>query len=239
MKILLLSDIHGNYPALEAVVRHARDQGGHDLVIHCGDATVYAPFPNEVLAWLQAHADVSLLGNTDLKVRKLLRGKNFKKPSSMEKRVMYTSTADQLTPASRDYLASLPPEQMIEFNDQRFGCYHGSPNAFDEHLFADTPNQRFQELAGKTRADIILCGHSHTVFCKKIQKKYFINPGSVGRMFDGCPDASYAMLYLNEGRLTVRHHRVPYDVERVAAEIRRQLLPPIYEEMFRQGRKLN
>ncbi|OQX20221.1 MAG: YfcE family phosphodiesterase [Desulfobulbaceae bacterium A2] len=239
MKILFLSDIHGNYPALMAVERHAQTQGGYDLAIHCGDATVYAPFPNEVLDWLKQYARVSLLGNTDLKVGKLLRGKTFKKPSSMEKRVMYTKTAEQLTADNRDYLSNLPQQEELEIGGLLFGCFHGSPGAFDEHLFADTSNLRFKELAGKTPAEVILCGHSHTPFHKKIKDKHFINAGSVGRMFDGNPDACYAMIYLNEGRLTVRHHRVSYDVEAVAHELARQLLPPIYSEMFRQGRKLN
>ncbi|MDD2464895.1 MAG: metallophosphoesterase family protein, partial [Desulfobulbus sp.] len=102
MNILLISDIHGNYPALAAVSTAVAEQEcSHTL--NCGDSLVYAPFPNETLDWLQARQAFSIRGNTDDRVIKLLKGKNFKKPAKAEKRIMYTCTAAVLSPENRSY----------------------------------------------------------------------------------------------------------------------------------------
>ncbi len=236
MRILLLSDIHGNYPALLAV---ARAGAPWDMIINCGDSTVYAPFPGEVIDWLRREEAVSILGNTDRKVLKLLRGKTFKKPRKPDKRVMYTHTAAQLDGAARQWLAGLPSKRILDLGGRRLGIFHGSPEHHNEFLFNDTPGKRFAELARTCPCDIIITGHSHTPYVKKIAGTWFINPGSVGRMFDGNPAASYALLELDGDRVRVGHHRQAYDVEAVVQGIKGHLLPAIYVAMYRQGRKLN
>ena len=238
MKILLISDIHGNYPALEAVDRHA-DAASFDRIFNIGDATVYAPFPNETLDWLRQHEVISILGNTDIKVIKLLTGKSFKKPRKSEKRIMYSWTADHLTPNNKEYLSAVRNRIKLELEGYRVGLFHGSPEQDNEHLFNDTPATRFQELARKSDCHIIITGHSHSPYYKKIKGTHFINPGSVGRMFDKNPDASYATLELLPDRVKVQHYRCPYDIDKVIRELRNNLMPPIYEDMFRLGRKLN
>jgi len=238
MKILLLSDIHANYPALEAVARREA-AARFDLVVHCGDNLVYGPHPNETLAWLHRHQALNIRGNTDRKVLRLLRGKQFKKPKKPEKRLMYAWTADHLAPGWRAYLRELPERASFEHGPWRVGVFHGSPDNPDEHLFVDTPTQRFEELARHSRWNLVLVGHSHTPFHKKVRGVHFVNPGSVGRMFDRDPRAAYATLVLHPDRLEVRLHRVEYDIEALAAALRAHLFPPIYEEMFRSGRKLN
>lgn len=238
MNILILSDIHGNFPALEAVVK-TLGSDSFDLVINAGDATVYAPFANQTLDWLRTHKVVSILGNTDSKVNKLLKGKSFKKPSKPEKRVMYISTAQSLSTKNQKYILRLKKKKKIEEAGYRIGIFHGSPEDTDEFLFSWTADDRFQRLAGNTDCDIIITGHSHTPYHKKIDGVHFINPGSTGRMFDGNPMASCAVLTLQQVDVKVCHHRIPYDVEQVVKELARQQLPPIYAEMYRTGRKLN
>ncbi|MGB3223768.1 MAG: metallophosphoesterase family protein, partial [Desulforhopalus sp.] len=80
IRLLLISDIHGNYPALQAIDRQL-NAANFDYIINSGDCLVYAPFPNETLDWLSKHKAISILGNTDQKVIKLLLGKSFKKPT--------------------------------------------------------------------------------------------------------------------------------------------------------------
>lgn len=238
MILLLLSDIHGNFPALSSVYSRENPEQ-YDHVINCGDSTVYATFPNETLRWLRQHRVISILGNTDLKVLKLLSGKNFKKPKKAEKRIMYTWTAENLEEKEAAYLRSLSRSFEFTAAGKKIGVFHGSPESVNEHLFAHTPNSRFRELTKKTGCDIILCGHSHTPFHKKVAGVHFINPGSVGRMFDGDPRASYAVLEIGEDQVRVRHFRTGYDIGRTVAGIGKALLPPIYGEMYQQGRKLN
>ena len=237
-RILLLSDIHANYSALAAVAHQVKEKH-FDMIMNGGDSTVYATFPNETINWLRENNVVSILGNTDIKVLKLLDGKTMKKPRKSEKRIMYTWTAENLSPESKKYLSKIPENICLEREGYRIGIYHGSPENTDEHLFSDTPGKRFQELSRKTDCDIVLVGHSHSPFHKKINNVHFINPGSVGRMFDKNPAASYAIMQLTPDKVNVSFFRCPYDIEQVVAGLRKNLLPPIYGEMFRRGKKLN
>lgn len=238
MRILLLSDIHGNLPALLAIDRFFADKP-FDAICNCGDSTVYAPFPNETLQWLQNKQVLSVLGNTDQKVITLLQGQTFKKPHDEEKRMMYRSTVEALNEQSKDYLLSLADSQVIDFGDITIGLFHGSPDHPRELLFAHTPDSRFLELSQPSKYRIVVTGHSHSPYHKHIDGTHFINSGSAGRMFDGNPEASCATLTLAEGHIKVELHRISYPVEEVVTVLRQQQLPEIYSDMFRQGRKLN
>jgi len=247
LRLLLIADIHGNFPALEAIDRQL-DAGSFQAIINSGDSLVYAPFPNETLDWLQKHRAISILGNTDRKVIKLLLGKSFHKPKKPEKRVMYTSTAEELTEENRNYLLSLnaqvevPLQSLFATGNARqlkLGIFHGSPADPDEFLFAETEDARFTELAALTSCDIVVTGHSHSAYHKQLSRVHFINPGSVGRMFDGDPRASCAVLEISARSIRVHHFRIPYDVDRLVLQIRKKALPEIYATMFLAGKKLN
>ncbi|GAB6192250.1 metallophosphoesterase family protein [Desulfocastanea catecholica] len=247
IRILLISDIHGNYPALQAIDRQL-DAASFDYIVNPGDSLVYAPFPNKTLTWLAKHQAISILGNTDKKVIKLLLGKSFKKPGKPDKRIMYTSTAKDLSTRSRRYLLSLTTSYILKIFPQgkstgkhamRLGIFHGSPADDDEFLFTDTPDTRFHELAELTNCQIVVTGHSHTPYHKTVANIHFINPGSAGRMFDDDPRASCATLEITADSLTVHHFRIDYDIAEVVAKIRKSGLPGIYATMFQEGKKLN
>ncbi len=247
MRILLLADIHGNFPALQAIDTFFADTQ-FDHIVNCGDSVVYAPFANEVIQWLIEHNAVSILGNTDKKVNKLLQGKSFKKPSKPEKRIMYTHTAEQLTAASSRYLLSRAISSEIELFTQAenlekkqhlLGIFHGSPAEPHEFLFDTTPQSRFLELARQYPYTIIVTGHSHSPYHFEIDATHFINPGSAGRMFDGNPAASCAVLHIADGTVSVDHYRISYNVARLIDELQLQNLPPIYQTMYMTGKKLN
>ncbi len=237
MKILLLSDIHGNFPALQAV----RDRvltTSVDIICNCGDSLVYGPFPNETLQWLEANKASSILGNTDRKIKKLLKGKTFKKPGKAEKRIMYTWTAEQLTTKSKRYLLSLKKSHCVTAPYPIF-MFHGSPDHPDEFLFPNTPLARFKELATSFPNAIVITGHSHTPYYKQVDTTHFINPGSVGRMFDSNPAASCALLHLTDTTISVEHFRIEYSVEETTGALKAANLPEIYQKMYQLGQKLN
>ena len=247
LRILLISDIHGNYPALQAIDRQL-NATSFDYIVNSGDCLVYAPFPNETLNWLQQHQTFSILGNTDRKVIKLLLGKPFNKPKNPEKRIMYSSTTEELTDTSRSYILSLEKCRKLKLqapgnsgHDQtiKLGIFHGSPADPDEFLFAETPDARFHELASQTNCHIVITGHSHSPYHKKLSNIHFINPGSTGRMFDSDPRACCATLKITEDTISVQHYRIAYDIDRVITKIRENKLPEIYATMFLTGKKLN
>ena len=238
MRVAVLSDIHGNYPALAAIENEVRPLGcAH--ILNCGDTTVYAPFANETIDWLRQHKAYSIRGNTDDKVIKLLKGKDFKKPAKADKRIMYTSTAAALTEENRRFLLGLKKKKLLRLGKTAIGLFHGSPADHDEQLFADTPDKRLRQLAADTAYQVVVVGHSHSPFHRCVEGVHFINPGSVGRMFDGNPAASYALLDLDRNRIEVSLHRCVYDVEAVVKALAQHQLPAVYAEMFRTGTKLN
>lgn len=238
MKILLLSDIHANFPALEACI-HFFPEDSFDAIYNCGDSLVYGPFPNQTLHWLQENKVPTIIGNTDKKVIKLLQGKSFKKPRIEEKRVMYTWTARQLDSSAQKYIRSLGKSLTFSIAEHKAGLFHGSPEHPNEFLFPHTAAQRFDEIAANCLCDIIITGHSHMPYHRKTGGTHFINPGSVGRMFDSNPAASCAVLTIKKHAIKVVHHRIAWPVHLTIKALKENKLPEIYELMYLMGRKLN
>jgi len=239
-EILLLGDVHANYPALKAIGASLQ-LDRFDRIINTGDLTVYSTFPNETIDWFRNLEDkaIVILGNTDKRVIKILKGKKLKKPKKKEKRVMYFWTSDNLSTENSTYLKSLPKKSELLINDLRIGVFHGSLDDPNAQLFPSTPDSRFIELAKNSPYSVHIMGHSHVPFHKVVAGVHFINPGSVGRMFDGDPRTSFAILKIISGEIVVEHFRIPYPVEDVVKGLNKNRLPDIYCRMFLTGKKLN
>ncbi len=238
-KILLLGDIHANYPAFKAIGQYIKPDR-FDRIINTGDFTVYSTFPNETIQWFRRRKKtICILGNTDRKILRILNGKKLKKPKKEEKRVMYFWTSENLLPENIAYLKSLPKKTDFTVGRFRIGLFHGTLEDPDEELSPSAPESRFQRLAKDSPYQIQIMGHSHVPYYKIVDGVHFINPGSVGRMFDGDPRASFAILKVASGKLAVEHFRIPYAVEEVVKDLKKQHLPNIYAKMFRVGKKLN
>ncbi len=238
MKILLLSDIHANFPALKACIKYFSDIS-FDAICNSGDSLVYGPFPNKTLHWLQKNNVYSIVGNTDKKIISLLQGKSFKKPRKAEKRIMYSWTFDQLHSVSKQYLLSLKQSLSFSAANYSVSLFHGSPEHPNEFLFPDTSVRRFEELASICNSDIIITGHSHIPYHKLIGNTHFINPGSIGRMFDSNPDASCAVLTILKQTVSVQHYRISWPINKTLHALNKNQLPEIYQSMYISGRKLN
>jgi len=238
-KILLLGDIHANYPALKAIQNYVRKYR-FDRIVNTGDFTVYSTFPNETIQWFRkSKKSVCILGNTDRRILRILKGKRLKRPKREEKRVMYFWTTENLLPENVEYLRSLSRQADLTIGDIRIGVFHGTLDDEDETLFPGTPDARFRKLAKNSPYRVHIMGHSHTPYYKIIDGVHFINPGSAGRMFDGDPRASFAILKVYSGEIAVEHFRIPYPVEAVIKGLERNRLPDIYARMYRAGKKLN
>jgi predicted phosphodiesterase len=156
MKVALISDIHANLPALEAVLKDAHERGV-EAIWNTGDMLGYGAFPNEVLELLLQENVQSVIGNYDTRVLKVRQKKrNWKDGKPSDKWLAYSWTYKNLSKGNRDYLTELPNELRLEIEGRKALLTHGSPESDEEQLTPDTPAERFSELASKADADIII-----------------------------------------------------------------------------------
>ena len=239
MKIALIGDVHANLHALEAVLLHASDQGCK-AILNAGDFVGYGAFPDEVIRLLRRVKAVSVIGNYDQKALKVKKKQaEWSAAKTPEKWLAFQWAYAHLSSGSRKYLKRLPENRRLEAKGWKILLVHGSPASPEEHLSPDTPEERLRELAKMTKADLIICGHSHQPFARWIGDVLFINTGSVGRPDDGDPRATYAVLILKRKMVEVRHYRVEYDVDQAAGAIRYNHLPEEFAQMLLQGRSLD
>ncbi|RLB97877.1 MAG: metallophosphoesterase [Deltaproteobacteria bacterium] len=239
-EILVLGDVHANYPALKAIGDYLQ-MDRFNRIINTGDLTVYSTFPNESIQWFRNLGDkaICILGNTDKRILKILKGKKLKKPKKKDKQVMYFWTSENLSQENIAYLKSLSKKSDFNIDGLRIGLFHGSLDDPNAQLFPSTPDSRFIKLAKNSPYGVHIMGHSHVPFYKVIAGVHFINPGSVGRMFDGDPRASFAILKVSSRKIGVEHFRIPYPVTDVIKGLKKYKLPDIYCRMFQAGKKLN
>ncbi len=237
--IALIGDVHANLPALEAVLAHARLQDAQHIW-NIGDFLGYGAFPNEVIDRLRDLEALSILGNYDRKVLKIpKKAEKWKDRKAAEKMLAFEWAYEKLTPANRAYLKSLPEERLFEMDGWQILLTHASPASREEHLMPDTPEERLRELAAMTPAKLVILGHSHLPFARKVDQTWWINTGSVGRPDDGDPRACYAILHLAPRQVFVRHFRVEYDLQAAVEGIRRNQLPESFAQMLLAGRSLD
>ncbi|QTX33375.1 YfcE family phosphodiesterase [Aminithiophilus ramosus] len=239
MRVTLISDVHGNLPALEAVLAHARARRGGPLW-NGGDDTGYGPFPHEVLALLRPLEKRAVRGNYDEKVLKApVKSEAWYRKKNPLKARNFIWTHDALDDADRAYLASLPRQLAFDAAGLRVLLVHASPLSSSEPLGPDTPDERLAVIAAEAKADLVVVGHSHRPFARRVGGTWFVNPGSVGRPEGGDPRASYALLDIVDGRVYVTHHRVAYDVSACLAALRRAGLPEGLGRVLAEGRSLD
>lgn len=237
MRIALIADIHANLQAFAAVTADAGSRKA-EMIWNAGDFLGYGPNPEEVVQWNKKACILSILGNYDHKVLKLRQTGELKTKSSL-KRFAFQWTLDQLSKDSRQYLRSLPESIRIQYAGWKILLVHGSPSSREEPLTTDTTEERLIELEQAAQVDIILCGHSHVPFSRKVNNTWFINPGSVGRQDDGDYRASYALLELAPESLQVTHRRLDYNIKATLDEMERKDLPEAFRLMFHEGKNLD
>lgn len=206
MKVLIISDVHANPWALEAVL-HA--VGAVDHVLCAGDLVNYGPRPQAVLQQLRKQPTIAVRGNHDHAVAHGAdpRASPAKQPLALALRDW---TRGQLNPADLQWLATLPLRQNCEVAGARFTVVHATPAdpLYDYRLRPDSPDALLEQLTTGIHADVLVVGHTHWPLRRTVGTLQVVNPGSVGQPLDGDPRASYATW--DDGRITV--HRVAYDL---------------------------
>ena len=226
MRVAILSDIHANITALEAVLDDMKQQNVE--AVYClGDLVGYAPFPNEVIDRIQRDAIPTIMGNYDDGVGydRDECGCAYRDPEEQRRGdISLQWTKKTVTPERKAFLQSLEAEIRFEADGKRFRLVHGSPRRMNEYLFEDRPLSSFQRLAATSEADVLIFGHTHKPYTKRVDNVLFLNAGSIGKPKDGNPRACYVVLD-TAGDVSVEFRRIPYDVQTVATAIRQSELP--------------
>ncbi len=238
IKIAVVSDVHGNLPALEVVLADCGRQGV-GTIWNLGDFVGYIPFPNEVIELLRKTCAESIIGNYDLKVLSFSKNSaKWKIKKSDEKYISFKWNSRALSKESRRYLEGLPKTKQMEVSGVTVLLTHGSPASEDEGLIAATPVKRLKELAKMAGTDVVLCGHTHRPMSQRAGGVLFVNVGSVGRP-EGDKRASYAILRFAAGRVWVEHRLVEYDISRSADAIRSAKRPEGFVDILNKAASLD
>jgi len=244
MRVAIVSDLHANLPAFEAVLAHA-ERGGRVGALWClGDIVGYGPHPNECIARLRAYEHRAIAGNHDLAASGRMGAQEFNDAAA----AAVSWTARQLSGAARAYLEALP----MVLTEGDFTLVHGSLRwPAWEYLLSSEQAQAHLELQGTPYG---LVGHSHLPFvCEEVEpapphlrpttdgervglgeRRMILNPGGAGQPRDGDPRACYA-LYDNDDR-SVTYHRIEYDIEATQRDMEAAGLPRWLIERLAQGR---
>lgn len=224
MRLGVLADIHGNLPALEAVLRDV-DVVGADQIWVAGDHVGYNPWPNDVLQILRNRKVRAIRGNHD---RACLTGDTSWFNELAAAAIRWTRIV--LTPASVGYLKSLDDRLRVPTPHGLVAMYHGSPRNDDEYVMPWAADEMLMRMA---QAHFVILGHTHIPMAFSSRYGILVNPGSVGQPRDRDPRAAWAVLDTATGR--VQQRRVAYDVGAVVAEIHKVGLPAELAERLQWG----
>lgn len=246
MRYALISDIHANLPALEAVLEHIREHADIDATYHLGDLVGYAPWPNEVVSLLRGFRIEGVAGNYDSTVATDYKhcGCRYEDPHQEDlSHLSYDWTRRHCSVETRRCLARLPFRIDLRPHGghvpgPRVVLVHGTPTLNTLYWTEDRPDDfcmKMAEQAGIRAGDVICFGHTHKPWQRKIEGIQFVNTGSAGRPKDGDWRAGYVVLDMSGSTPGVEFVRVEYDLERATEGIRHSDLPDDFAEYLATG----
>lgn len=221
MRVAIISDIHGNLPALEAVLAEIAAER-MDRVVCLGDVAAFGPQPREVIARLRALGCPVVMGNTDAEVLDPTTPDGAPDEDSHRFLELNAWTAGLLSEEDKAYLRSFQPTIAVDLDGgATLLGYHGSPRSFDDRLTPETGHDTLGAWLGSHPAALYAGGHTHLQMLIRHGKALVLNPGSVGLPFDTYPRgastrnpawAEYAVVESDRRRLRVELRRTPFDV---------------------------
>lgn len=255
MKLAVMSCIHGNQPALSAVLADI-DRQQPDKIFCVGDLVGYGPYPNEVVEQIRSLNIPTCAGCWDEDIVEGVNACECSYPSLLaEKRgqLAHQWTNREVTPETREFLAHLP-QSLREDNL----CFvHGSPHSAHEYLLPEIDAFLALERVLATGADVLFCGHTHVPYVRTLDRgqlqicvaspsmegkqslnftaplKRIVNVGSVGEPRHGRPNATYVLYDAQTDQITLRE--VEYDYQKTCAAMIEKGLPPIFAWRLARG----
>ena len=248
----LFSDLPSNLPGLRGVMAEieARDV---DAVFCLGDLVDFAPWPNEVIDLVRGRRWPVVMGNHDERIAlhyPVEPSVTHTAEETAARVIGVEETRRVITERNRAYLGSLPREVRMGFGEGRDRrevlLVHASPRGLDDHIYEDHPLDDLEKLFREARADVVVMGHTHYPYVRRLEgfgsgdrtELLAVNCGSVGRLKEDVPMASYALLTVEVGRIEAEVVRLPYLIEETIAGIRASGVPGFYAEFLerRAGR---
>ena len=227
MDIILISDIHSNLEALDAI-----SEAIPNLPIYCvGDFVGYGANPKEIIQWAKEKKVKAVLGNHDYAT---LTGDVKWFNDIATSAINWTSK--QINSAEKKFLGSFPKINIVKLKDFKMLMVHGSPtNNLFEYVHPATHEHLFNGYLKKNKVDIIVLGHTHIPFTWKGKNGTVINPGSVGQPRSKNSKAQYVILKEKNGTIETIHKAIPYDIETTAKKIKTAGLPRFLADRLFKG----
>jgi len=226
MQVAVISDIHANKVALEAVFddlqESSTDDASIDAIVCAGDVVGYNPWPAQCVAAVREREIPTVMGNHD---RAVALETPFRFNSMAAAGVEYARA--HLGDDAQTWLSALPDTRMVL--DGRVKLVHGHPDDPDRYTY---PEEFSASMLGEE--DVLVTGHTHVQGHERFEGGIVMNPGSVGQPRDGDPRAAYAVVDLDD--LSVDERRVEYDVDAVAEAVEDAGLPERIGERLSEGR---
>lgn len=248
MRYALISDIHANLPALDAVLIDIANRGDVDAIYHLGDLVGYAPWPDEVVARLRESRIAGVAGNYDSTVATDYKhcGCRYEDAHQEElSHLSYAWTRERVAADTKRYLGELPfridlrplgghvsgPTLTLLHANQVLNTVYVTEDRSDDFLV------KMKDGVGARAADVLAFGHTHVPWHREIAGVHFVNTGSVGRPKDGDWRAGYVVLDVSSAGTSVEFCRVEYDVDKAADAILASTLPGEFADFLRSGGK--
>ena len=235
--VAVISDIHANLAALEAALARIEELGVHS--IYCaGDLVGYGPHPNEVCGLIAARGIPTIYGNYDFAIAREEEDCGCAYTTEHDRelgRLSVAWTLENTDAAAKAFMRALPFELRFPLAGAHVHLVHGSPRRVNEYLFEHKPASLYERLAAAESDPVLAFGHTHAPWVHEYGGVLFVNCGSVGKPKDGDTRGSFALLSAAGERVRVVIERVPYDVERVACEVRAVGLPWEYADRLLGG----
>jgi putative phosphoesterase len=230
--VAVITDIHGNLPALEAALTRIQQLGIRS--VYCGgDLVGYGPHPNEVCALIAERQIPTIYGNYDYAIAREEEDCGCAYVTQHDRDLGQLSVAWTLahtSAESRRFMLGLPFDLRFPVGSTNVHLVHGSPRRVNEYLFEDKPGSLYERLAAAERDRVLVFGHTHKAWVREYGGVLFVNCGSVGKPKDGDPRAGFAILRQSAEKVEVTIERVEYDAAGVAEEVRRAGLPGEYAD---------
>jgi putative phosphoesterase len=228
-KLAIISDIHGNLPALEATLN---DIAKHNIqtIVCLGDVASFGPQPKETLLRIQALNCPMVMGNADIELLEPVQNEISKENRWFADVKQWC--AEQLDELDKKFIRTFKPNITLTVDGLSILAYHGSPKSYNDLISATTPDETLDILFEKTSADVYMGGHTHEQFIRRYKATRVVNPGSVGLPFvvragegiNTCV-AEYAILEVFENQPNVTLRRVRYDSKALQHAAQRSGMP--------------